>query len=31
MGLYVERGLSVEDLYTDKYDIFESLVTEIFL
>ena len=30
MGLYVERGLSVEDLYMEKYDIFKSLVAEIF-
>ena len=31
MGLYVERGLSVDDLYTEKYDIFKTFVAEIFL
>ena len=31
MGLYVERGLSVENLYTGKYDIFQSLVAEMYL
>ena len=31
MGLYVERGLTVEYLYTEKNNIFESLVAEIFL
>ena len=31
MGLYVERGLSVENLYTGKYDIFQSLVAEMHL
>ena len=30
MELYVEMDLSVEDLYTGKYDIFKSLVAEIF-
>ena len=31
MGLYVERDLSMEDLYAEKDDIFESLVANIFL
>ena len=31
MGLHVERDFSAEDLHTEKYDIFESLVAEIFL
>ena len=31
MGLYVERGLCVEDLCAEKYDIFVSLVAEMFL
>ena len=30
MGLYVERGLSVEDLCAEKCDIFESLVQKYF-
>ena len=31
MGLYVGRGLSAEHLHTGKYDIFESLIAEIYL
>ena len=31
MGLYVKRGLPVENLFTEKDDIFVSLVAEIFL
>ena len=31
MGLYLQRGLSAEDLCAEKYEIFESLVAEMFL
>ena len=27
----MKRSLSIEDIHTEKYDIFESLVAEIFL